>query len=68
MNRKEEIARDLMEIMKQVYSIHPLSPPSEKQELLISKMVDYLDSNISLRRKRKLSEEDKECLTESENT
>lgn len=63
MNRKEEIARDLMEIMRTVYSIHPLSNPSEKQKELIEKMVAYLDENISLRRKKKDVEE-KECSKE----
>jgi hypothetical protein len=67
MNRKEEIAKDLMEILRTVYQIHPLCPPSEKQEQVVQKMVDYLDENISLRRKRKDGEE-KECSKEQQSS
>jgi len=67
MNRKDEIAKDLMDILRQVYSIHPLSNPSEKQNELIDKMVAYLDENISLRRKKKDVEE-KECLKEQKSS
>ena len=63
MNRKQEVAFDLMSIMKRIYNIHPLSAPSEKQQAMIDAMVDYLEANISLRRKSK--EKDKECSTES---
>jgi len=62
MSRKDEIAADLMDILRKVYGINPLAQPSDKQTEVIQKMVDYLEENISLRRKKKGAEE-KECLT-----
>jgi len=63
MSRKDEIARDLMDILRKVYNINPAAEPSEKQLECVKKMVDYLDDNISLRRKKKDVEE-KECSTD----
>lgn len=65
MNRRDEIAFDLMAILRKVYEINPLVKPSEKQEATIEAMVDYLDENLSLRRKSKDSKE-KECSNKSE--
>lgn len=68
MNRRDEIANDLLDILKKVYGIHPLSRTSEKQEELIQTMVNYLEENLSLRRKRKDKDEEKECLKEQKNS
>jgi carbamate kinase len=63
MNRKEEIAADLLVILKKVYNISPYAEPSEKQLECVKQMADYLEENISLRRKKKDVEE-KECSTD----
>lgn len=57
MNRKDEIAADLMDILRKVYQINPLTQPSDKQTEVISKMVNYLEETISLRRKSKEKEQ-----------
>ena len=64
MNRKKEIAADLWEIMRSVYSINEVAPQSEKQELLITQIVEYIDANLSTRRKKQDTKE-KPCLKES---
>lgn len=63
MNRKQEIAVDIWEIMRSVYSINAASAQSEKQEQFITKVVDYIDANLSTRRKKQDGKE-KECLKE----
>ena len=65
MSRRDEIAFDLMAILQKIYGINSSAKPSEKQEELIETMVNYLDENLSLRRKQKDSKE-KECSTKSE--
>jgi hypothetical protein len=63
MNRKREIANDLWDIMRKVYNINELSPQSDKQEELLTTIVEYIDTNLSTRRKRQDNKE-KECLKE----
>ena len=62
MNRKKEIAYDIWTIMRQVYGISDIVSKSEKQEEFIDKVVDYIDVNIGVRRKKK---EKEECSKES---
>lgn len=62
MNRKREIASDIWDIMRQVYKINAASDQSDKQEELITKIVEYIDANLSTRRKKQVKE--KECLKE----
>jgi hypothetical protein len=63
MSRKKEIANDIWEIIRAVYSINAASAQSEKQEQLITQIVEYIDTNLSTRRKKQGSKE-KECLKE----
>ena len=53
MDRKKEITNDLWDIMRKVYSINDLALRSEKQEELLKQIVDYIDVNLSVRRKTK---------------
>lgn len=62
MNRKKEIQNDLWEIMRTVYTIGATTPQSEKQVEFLTKVVEYLDANLSIRRKRQ--EKEKECSKE----
>jgi hypothetical protein len=52
MGRKEEIGSDIWEIMRKVYQISEVSPQSQKQEAFINSVVEYIDSNLSTRRKK----------------
>ncbi len=61
MNRKKEITNDLWEIMRKVYNINETAPQSEKQEQLLTYIVEYIDNNLSTRRTRQDSKEN-ECL------
>jgi hypothetical protein len=63
MSRRREITNDLWSIMRKVYSISENTPQSQKQEELIESIVEYIDSNLSTRRKRQDNKE-KECLKE----
>jgi hypothetical protein len=58
MNRKKEISNDIWIIMQGVYSINAASDPSEKQAEFLQKVVEYIDTNLSTRRK-KLDSKDK---------
>ena len=60
MNRKKEITNDLWDIMRTVYSINALCARSDKQEELLNKIVEYIDTNLSTRRKR-ADEKEKPC-------
>lgn len=51
MDRKTEIKKDLWQILKQVYTLNEEKGMTAKQEEFLNKAVDYLDANISLRRK-----------------
>lgn len=51
MDRKEEIKKDLWQILKQVYTLNEEKGITNKQEEFLEKAVQYLDANISLRRK-----------------
>jgi hypothetical protein len=62
MSRKKEIANDLWGIFRTIYGISDVAPKSEKQEALINGIVEYIDTNLSTRRKRQ--EKEKECLKE----
>jgi hypothetical protein len=63
MDRKREIGKDLWEIMQKVYSINPKSNQTLKQTELITKIVEYIDINLSTRHKRQDGKETK-CLSE----
>lgn len=51
MDRKTEIKKDLFKILIQVYGFSNQDKPTTKQEEFLDKAVEYLDANISLRRK-----------------
>lgn len=51
MDRKTEIKKDLWQILKKVYSLNEEKGITAKQEEFLEKAVEYLDANISLRRK-----------------
>ena len=63
MNRKDEIGHDLWAIMREVYQINVASHRSEKQDLLITRIVEYIDMNLSTRRKKQEPKE-KSCSKE----
>lgn len=52
MDRKKEISNDLWEIMRSVYNINECAPQSEKQVEFLRRIVEYIDTNLSTRRKR----------------
>lgn len=54
MDRKTEIKKDLFKILNEVYGFNNQGP-TVKQEEFFDKVVNYLDANISLRRKVKES-------------
>lgn len=51
MDRKKEIKKDLWQILKQVYVLNEEKGMTAKQEEFLDKTLEYLDANISLRRK-----------------
>ena len=51
MDRKTEIKNDLWQILKQVYTLNEEKGMTAKQEEFLDKALEYLDANISLRRK-----------------
>jgi hypothetical protein len=59
-DRKTEISNDIWEIMRDVYSISTLANKSEKQALFLSKIVEYIDTNLSTRRKKQDDKEKKD--------
>jgi hypothetical protein len=59
MNRKKEITNDLWDIMRKIYNINDLAPQSAKQEELLTKIVEYIDENLSTRRKRQDKKDEK---------
>ena len=63
MDRKREIYNDIWDIMRNVYSINVAAAQSEKQVEFLQKVVDYIDTNLSTRRKKTDSKE-KKCLKE----
>ena len=52
MDRKKEILNDIWEIMRKVYNINESAPQSEKQAEFLQKIVEYIDTNLSTRRKK----------------
>lgn len=52
MSRSKEITNDLWEILRKVYSISEATPQSEKQTQLLNNIVEYIDNNLSTRRKK----------------
>jgi hypothetical protein len=61
MDRKTEISQDIWNIMREVYGISALAGKSEKQALFLDKVVEYIDTNLSTRRKKQDDKEKKEC-------
>jgi len=59
MDRKREIKKDIWDILRTVYVINEEKGITDKQQLFLDKIVDYLDSEISLRRKVKEKEPEK---------
>jgi hypothetical protein len=51
MDRKAEIKSDLWKILKNVYKLNEEKGITVKQEEFLDKMIEYLDSQVSLRRK-----------------
>lgn len=51
MDRKTEIKKDLWKILQEVYKLNEAKGVTDKQNEFLDKAVDYLDANISLRRK-----------------
>jgi hypothetical protein len=51
MDRKTEIKKDLFKILVEVYKMDGAQNPTAKQEEFLDKALEYLDANISLRRK-----------------
>lgn len=52
MSRRREIEKDLWEVFKTVYCINETMPKTEKQTEVLNKIVDYIEANLSTRRKR----------------
>lgn len=51
MDRKTEIKKDLWNILRDVYKLNEAKGVTDKQNEFLDKVLDYLDSQISLRRK-----------------
>lgn len=51
MDRKKEIKKDLWQILKKVYTLNEEKGITAKQDQFLDEMLEYLDANISLRRK-----------------
>jgi hypothetical protein len=66
MSRKREIKNDLWEVLCKVYSIPVANNKSDRQEELLNKIVDYIDTNLSTRRKRPDKGNEKEIVCSSE--
>lgn len=66
MSRKKEIRNDLWEVVCKVYSIPVANNKSDKQEELLNRIVDYIDANLSTRRKRPDKVNEKETLCSDE--
>jgi uncharacterized protein YlxP (DUF503 family) len=52
MSRSKEINNDLWDILRKVYGISDITPKSEKQQQLLDSIVEYIDANLSTRKKR----------------
>lgn len=52
MTRKTEIRKEIFKIMGTVYNFHPGLDETTKQAEFLDKVMDYLDAEISLRRKK----------------
>ncbi len=52
MDRKKEIRKDIWEIFKKTYSLNEEKGITAKQDEFLDKLVEYLDTNLSLRRKK----------------
>lgn len=70
MSRKNEIKKDIWDILREVYSISEHREITDKQNEFLDKIISYLEENISLRRKtdkqRENEEEDSEPLLRPE--
>jgi hypothetical protein len=66
MNRRKEITNDLWDIFRKVYSITEVTPQSDKQTQLLDNIVEYIDTNLSTRRKR-VDNKETQCLKNSDN-
>jgi hypothetical protein len=53
MDRKKEISNDIWEIMRKVYSIGDSVVQSDRQAEFLKQIVEYIDTNLSTRRKKK---------------
>lgn len=51
MDRKTEIKKELWNILRDVYKLNVEKGVTDKQNEFLDKVMDYLDSEISLRRK-----------------
>lgn len=51
MDRKTEIKKELWKILQKVYTLNEAKGITDKQNEFLDKVMDYLDSEISLRRK-----------------
>lgn len=62
MDRKAEIKKDLWNILRDVYKLNVEKGVTTKQDEFLDKVLEYLDANISLRRKivkEKMPDEEK---------
>lgn len=57
MSRRKDVYKDLYLVFCKVYSTNPEKAPTEKQDVLLNGICDYIENNLSLRRKRKDSKE-----------
>lgn len=62
MDRKREIKNDILVILKEVYKIPADVDTTDRQQEFVDKVLDYLDANISLRRKVKKDKVDPNAL------
>lgn len=51
MDRKAEIKKDLWQILQKIYKLNEAKGVTDKQNEFLDGVVEYLDTNLSLRRK-----------------
>ena len=64
MSRKREISNDIWDIFCKVYHITDVERKSDKQKELLDKIIEYIDTNLSTRRKRPEKIKELPCLKE----
>ena len=57
MSRRSEIYKDFYQILCKVYRIYEDRKPTDNQDQLLNELLNYIEENLSTRKKRKEKEE-----------